>query len=439
MKKKTHEFILQRLIQCIYSSEIQNIFKMNESDFTRDRKLNFTRILLFIINRITKTLAIEIDNIVRVFIKNRAIPPESSFTKSAFVQSRKKINPEVFIYLSNNLIQEFYTDNIFKRWHGYRLLAVDGSILTLPNTKALKKEFGSDQNHLKDPIVQGRISVLYDVINGFVIDSVLAPMSRSERKLAVNHLEYSQNGDLVIYDRGYPSFDMIFEHSKRNIDFLFRTKISFSKQTKAFADSDLKTQLIRLRPREKTDFSVKDYTINDYVEIILNKVILPDGTVEILLSSLVDTKKYRNNIFKDLYFKRWKVETFYDELKNKLQVGNFSGYSPQVIFQDFYSTIFVSNIQTLLIDEVKEEIKEEYGSRKYEYKVNTNVSYGILKNRIIEIFFTEQPLSKTISDIKELLKKHVVPIRPNRKHKRDIRKFKYRTMPKVTKNQKDAL
>lgn len=58
------------------------------------------------------------------------------FTKSAFVQCRKKINPEVFKHLSNKLISEFYTDNEdgVKRWHNFRLLSVDGSRLLLPNT-----------------------------------------------------------------------------------------------------------------------------------------------------------------------------------------------------------------------------------------------------------------------------------------------------------------
>ena len=67
------------------------------------------------------------------------------------------------------------------------------------------------------------------------------------------------------------------------------------------------------------------------------------------VSSLIDNKKYRCKMFKELYFKRWKVETFYDELKNKLKVEYFSGYSHQSILQDFHAAIFISNVQTLIV------------------------------------------------------------------------------------------
>jgi hypothetical protein len=45
--------------------------------------------------------------------------------------------PEVFEYLSQTLVAEFYTDNdpVIKLWNNFRLLAVDGSRITLPFTK----------------------------------------------------------------------------------------------------------------------------------------------------------------------------------------------------------------------------------------------------------------------------------------------------------------
>ena len=45
------------------------------------------------------------------------------------------------------------------------------------------------------------------------------------------------------------------------------------------------------------------------------------------MTSLLDSEKYPTKIFKELYFMRWGVEPFYDELKNKLKVGCFTGYS----------------------------------------------------------------------------------------------------------------
>ena len=168
------------------------------------------------------------------------------------------------------------------------------------------------------------------------------------------------------------------------------------------------------------------------------RVELPSGQVEILVTSLLNSKTYPNKIFKALYAKRWGVETFYDELKVKLKLEHFSGYSPESILQDFYATMFVSNIQTLIVSELANEVIEQTQKRKYNYKINKNLSYGFLKNRILELFLAEGSTQAAVLEIKELFKKHLVPIRPDRSYGRDVGKYRNRIKPKVTKNQRDA-
>ena len=55
-----------------------------------------------------------------------------------------KINPEVFKHLSEVIIENTYIENnkTIKFFGGFRLLAVDGSKVTLPYSEDLKKEFG---------------------------------------------------------------------------------------------------------------------------------------------------------------------------------------------------------------------------------------------------------------------------------------------------------
>jgi len=98
---------------------------VSEKDFTRARKQSFSGSLIFMINFLTRSLSAEIESFisfVRQTIKEKEI---RCFTKSAFVQCRKKIKPEVFKHLSDHLIDEFYTDNdaSINLWNGFRLLA----------------------------------------------------------------------------------------------------------------------------------------------------------------------------------------------------------------------------------------------------------------------------------------------------------------------------
>jgi hypothetical protein len=440
--RKTASFILAKVTKSLFSDSLKNDFRINSTDFSRKRVQSFSGTIIFMINLLRKSLVIEIENFVKNY--NDSCPDSNmkSFTESAFVQYRKKINPKVFRHLSNVLINEFYTDNdlAIKRWKGFRLLAVDGSSLTLPNTEELASHYGVTKNQTKNGQVQGRISVLYDVLNNYVLDAKLSPLKIGEGKLAIKHLKKCNPKDLIIYDRGYTGFPLIHKLDKSNVDFVIRAKVGFSNQIKAFVNTGLNSEIIEIKADRKKSFIGLPYTRQSKIKVRLVKVDLGKGKFEILITSLLDESTYSYKIFKDLYFQRWGVETYYDELKNKLKVENFSGYSKQVIEQDFEASIFISNVQSLIVGELNNELEEKPNKKikKYEYKINTAVSYGLLRNRIISLFLNPKESENVVDELKKIFKKHLIPIRPNRKLERNTEKYRREPKPKVTKNQRDT-
>ncbi len=424
----------------MFSNSLILDFKVSKNDFTRKRKQTFSNTVLFMMNFLTKSLSIEIDNFIS-FLKDRiGFSDTQSFTKSAFVQRRKKIKPELFKHLSDNLIKEFYTDNddAIQLWKGFRLLAIDGSRITLPDTKELETLYGRTKNQNKTGVVQARVSVLYDVLNQLVIDGKLSSLSVGETKLALEHHRFCKKSDLIIYDRGYPSFDLVNQHYTKGINFLIRCKIDFNKVIYKFYQSGASSTIVKIYPGKNTKTTDKPYSKDTSEEVRLIRVVLSSGETEILMTSLTNVIEYPNSLFKDLYFLRWGIETFYDELKNKIKAEHFSGYSEHSILQDFYGSLFVSNIQSLIANEVNEELASQ-NSNKYQYKVNVNLSYGFMKDRIIAIFLSDKEMSCCINEIRELFKTHTIPIRPNRKHPRNVGKYRRRNKPKITKNQKDTI
>lgn len=393
------------------------------------------------LNFLTRSLSIEIVNFLS-FLKRKDIAQET-FSKSAFVQARKKIKPEVFKHLNQRIIEEFYKDNsgVLRQFDNLRILAMDGSRLTLPFTKELEEIYGQTKNQTNTYIVQTKACVLYDLLNEICINGILSSIDTDERTQAKQLLEHCQANDLIIYDRGYPSFELIYEHYQKNLHFLMRMPLDFSQVVKDFVASGKTSQIVEIKPGQKKSFENKPYTKSSTLKIRLLRITLNSGGIEVLATSLLDSKHYGNEVFKELYFKRWKIETYYDELKNKLKIEEFSGYSNQSILQDFYSTLFVSNIQTLIENEINEEIEKESETKniKYQYKINTTLSYGFMKDRILELFFTKNDMNDIINELKELFKKHLIPIRPDRKFERKIEKYRTRTKPIVTKNQKNSL
>ena len=88
---------------------------------------------------------------------------------------------------------------------------------------------------------------------------------------------------------------------------------------------------------------------------------------------------------------RWGVETYYNRLKNQLQVEIFTGQKPEAIRQEFYAMIFVTNLQALLIADCETELSEANQSRKYQHQINYNVTLGLMKNQLVALFVEQEP------------------------------------------------
>lgn len=268
-------------------------FRMKDSDFTRNRKQSFSQVLLFMFNLIRKSLGIEIDNFVRFMTDRLSHQKVSDFTSSAFVQNRKKINPEVFKFLSEIVVDNFYQleSQSLNLFHGFRVLAVDGSLITLPNQTSLKQEFGVSKNQTNTEIIQARASILYDVLNKIVLDSSLTHIDSSERELALMHKNQWKSKDLIIYDRGYTGFNLYREHIKQSVDFLIRVKITESNIVKDFVKSKKKSLITEIAPCLSKSLKNKEYDITERIKIRLIRIELCSGEIEVLITSLIDSKK----------------------------------------------------------------------------------------------------------------------------------------------------
>lgn len=239
---------------------------------------------------------------------------------------------------------------LVKRWKGFRLIAVDGSTAYLVNNNEIVEHFGTQHNQSKD-VPMGQVVSAFDVLNGITIWADLYPIKTSEQKVAQHWLSHYESDMLLIYDRGYPGFISIFLHQSKECPqpFVMRCPIDFTHEIRAFVKSNRKDiiSVFRSNQYSSAELYKQGYIvpIGSVIEVRLVKVILDDGTVEVLVTNLFDRKHYTHKRFKELYFKRWGIETKYDTVKNQLQLEAFSGQRPITIMQDFHITFFLSNLQ----------------------------------------------------------------------------------------------
>jgi hypothetical protein len=178
-------------------------------------------------------------------------------TKGAFTQARAKLNPWAFTRLNEVAINTFHDEAEYYVWHNMRLLAVDGTRMVLPNHPSVAEEFGVHKFGPKADSTRSLAmgSPLYDPLNLLTIDSQIAPYASSERDLLMKHLDKVETGDMLLLDRGYPCFWLLFILKAKGIEFCVRLKDNWWLKVKDFTDSNDKERIVTLPFPKKTEQS----------------------------------------------------------------------------------------------------------------------------------------------------------------------------------------
>ena len=364
MRKQHLMTIFTTIHDTIPSKAFLTTFRTSDRYFTRKRKMTFVGLITFITHFLSKSLQAELDH----YFKQTG--NESRISQQAFSKARQKIKPEAFKHLFEITVREMMDDSQMTRFKGYRVFAIDGTELDLEPTKELVARYGQKKNNLN---CKAKVSMLCEVHEGIIIDAQMEAYYTSERELALKHLEafeaYHQKKDLIIFDRGYPSRKLIATLHDKEMKYLMRVQRSFYSLIDESTQEDFYLTM---------EYQKKSYKVR------VVKLELPTRETETLLTNL-GRKSFKKSEFMALYFKRWPIETKYNTLKNKLEVENFSGRTFISVQQDFYATMYISNLIAITKIMSDEEIKKQtkYKELKYEYQTNESRLISQLKDEMI--------------------------------------------------------
>lgn len=353
-------------------------------------------------------------------------------TKGAFTQARAKLNPWAFKRLNEVAVNSFYNGASYYVWHNMRLLAVDGTRLVLPNHPTVAQEFGVHKFGPKadSPRSLAMGSLLYDVLNLTTIDSQIAPYAASERDLLMEHLDHVKPGDLLLLDRGYPCFWLLFLLKARGIEFCVRLKENWWLKVKDFTESPDKERLVTFTLPKKDRAKLKDFPHMQETEITcrLIKVKLENGETEVLCTSLTDSKTYLHQEFEQLYHYRWNEEEAYKLLKNRIELEDFSGKTARAVKQDFHAKVFLMTLCAAYAHPIEEKVIIEYKAdtdRKFDQKINRTNALAHTMDILVPIFIRKkyrealQALDQLVGSSREIIR----PGRSNPRNKKPKRTY----------------
>ena len=429
--------ITRKASEIVNSDDYRKRNITRKTAFTRNRKLTFPVMIVLILNFLTRTMQIELDD----FVANVLDADLDSVTKQAFFKARKNILPDAFRELFLMTRDMVLNKNKIKRHKGYRVLAIDGSELRLAKTKENKDIF-LPRNHSSENKTNAEISLLYDVISHYVIDAQIGSIGVCEREYAKKNLAYFSSicdeKDIVIFDRGYPSRMMPFVQQLQHPSVIFDRGYPSRGMIAALTGMGCK-YLMRLqdscfkgiKENPSNDFRITVSTKTDTYSVRVVRVILKSGEVETLITNLSENE-FSADDFLDLYFLRWGIETTYDTLKNKLLIEKFAGRSPVAVLQEYYAMMFVLNCIAAMSATVNRKLVSSKADCKYQYRANVNLMIGYFKYRLSAMLLFAEKSLDICRQLILLSLKQPVPIikgrsspRPEFSHQRKVSCPKY--------------
>ena len=392
------------------------------SDFTRKKKISFEQTMLFPMIAGAGNVASEL---LDLFGEEELPLP------SAMIQRRNQIKKEAFhelFYQFNKSIPKK------KTFHGYQLVACDGTRLNLPYNPA-------DLDTLVDNI-DGRkgfnqlhLNALYDVMNDIFIDVELQRMQEmDERDAFCNFLDIHSDAEqktIFIADRGYASFNIYAHAINNNQLFLIRMKEndaqSLCHNSKHWLDGSYVDEnvIIHVGRRHKTtkckyenyhcvrkghryDFIDYDSNMVDSFRLRILKFPISAGNFEYIVTNL-PKELFPLATIKELYNLRWGEETAFRHLKYAGNMVHIHSIKSDFLIQEIYGKLTLYNFTAFMASVIGKERKR---TDKYVYVLNRTQAQKIC------IRF----LKGKLKDPVEQICRYLVPVRPGRKFDRNLRR-----------------
>lgn len=389
--------------------------------FTRNRVWTFILLIQAILSCFKRTLSVEIVE----FLEKQEL---RQTTSEAYIKRRGFISDELFRHLNCYLLKTAYTMGYFQSWVGNKyLLGIDGTRLSLPYTPELYRKYR--QRNDKDHNLARGVFVS-DLINRVMVAADLLPNKTEERKAALNLLEQFDfpidlKSAIFVMDRGYPSLFLMNWFHFHTGGFIIRARRDTNPQIAGFMDSESMEATVELKlSPNRHDM---DYKKPDPLKVrLVKRPPLPDKPREmepVVLITDLDSSAFPADKIIQAYTLRWNIETEIGTAKNELQIEMVSGIREICVRQDFFASIIMYNMETI----IRLPLNKKLAAKKttYTYQIDMNCTWASIANLMADLMKPPDIFDYDLTlCVKEFLKV-VSIIRPGRSSPRRKHTLKY--------------
>ncbi len=399
----------------------QEFLNNPKSAFTRTKKISFRQAILFPMLAGSDYVATELLD----FFGEDNLP-----LPSAMIQRRNQIKSEAFQELFYEFTQKI---PIKETYHGYQLVACDGSRINLPYNpsdsfsflQSIEGRKGNNQIHL---------NALYDLLNDIFLDAELQGIHQMHEKAAfcrfLDKHKDSEQKRIYIADRGYASYNVLGHAIHNKQLFLIRASEKYAKGLcsrkgwlcDSFADENITIHIgcrelkqfkefenfHCVKVQRQYDYSDVNDTRPDKLSFRVLKFPIAEDSYEYILTNL-PAYSFSADEIKKLYNLRWGQETAFRHLNYAGNMVHIHSLKKEFIMQEIYAKLVFYNFSAFLASAFSMPKKK---TEKHTYVIN----HTQLQKICIRF------LRGAIENVNELILRFLVPVRLGRKFDRNLRR-----------------
>lgn len=352
----------------------------------------------------------------------------ATLTEEAFAKARKLMPPIWWNCLIELLAERFETDHAaLVRWKRFRLLAMDGTTLSLPKGPRLAEHFGTSGNG-KARTIQARMVMLQLPFVRLPWRYELCRIDEGERTIAERLLRHLRSNDLVLFDQGFWSYGMFHQVQSAGAFFGIRQYPHVTFRTiKRFRRND---RLVEWKkptgPRwrgldlpESITLRVIDYQIQGFrpSAVVTNALdpdeISRDEWVHVTTESEAGRPLDRNvRLRAGLYHRRWEIETSFHEMKvTQKMESSLRSRTPQSIRYEVAGHVVLYLLIRWLMAEAAQAVEDDGDPLGLSFKhafEELATAWSVL------IAADPKTLTRLVRTLLKHIARHQVPRRPGR-------------------------
>ncbi len=270
------------------------------------------------------------------------LPSTKPVTAASFCAAREKVAPQFLRSLVHGVWQKMLADfPATTSFRGRQVYAVDGCKINVKRSPDLDRAFGRPSGA---HVPQVLMSALVNVCSRTPVDVAVRGHASCERSILLEeHLQFLSPGDILVLDRGYPSYEVIGALLDAEVDFLIRTPASSTfPAIEEFLATEMRDALVYLDLPSTADRQAQT------VKLRAIRTEGPDGPA-VFLTSLA-RKEWSWSAITQLYKLRWESEELYKTFKSDyLDPRQFHSRNADGVRQEIYATMLFLGISRYLM------------------------------------------------------------------------------------------